>query len=98
MNLFRKWRIAKEAIRAQAERDSAERAKKLIEAGELNVELIQKFIESIPFDVEVRVYPAGGGQITITRQRRSGPVDDFRPWDYLETINAKKAVGDGPKR
>lgn len=92
MTFFEKRRIAKEAIRKASEAEAVDRARKLIEAGELNQELIQKFLNALPHDVEVRIYPAGGGQITLTRQR-TVTEETFRPWDYQD-----KAVVNGLKR
>jgi hypothetical protein len=92
MTVFQKRRIAREAIRKASEAEDVDRARKLIEAGELNQELIQKFLNSLPHDVEVRIYPAGGGQITLTRQR-TVTEETFRPWDYQD-----KAVVNGLKR
>ena len=92
MTFWQKRRIARDAIRKASEAEDVERARAIIEAGELNHDLIQKFLNALPHDVEVRIYPAGGGQITLTRQRGT-TEETFRPWDYQD-----KAVVNGLKR
>jgi len=97
MTFWEKRRIAREAVEKAKEQERIDETKKLIEAGELNPQMVRKFMESIPYETEVRIYPAQGGTIVITRNTSRNTHDDFRPWDYSEADQLKKAVN-GPKR
>lgn len=97
MTFWDKRRIAREAVEKAKEQERIDQTKQLIEAGELNPQMVRKFMESIPYDAEVRIYPAQGGTIVITRNTSRTAHDDFRPWDYSEIDQLKKAAN-GPKR
>ena len=77
MKLFSKYRIARDAINKELEAEAIEKARSIIQAGDLSVALVEKFIKSCPSDTEVAIYPAGGGRIVITRRSNLSPTAEL---------------------
>ena len=67
VKLFRRVKVAREAIRKELDAEALEKARKILSSDDLTAGLIEKFLRACPYDTEIAIYPASGGSIRIYR-------------------------------
>jgi len=67
VKLFKRVKIARDAIQRELEAEAVDKAKKLLSTDDLTVGMVEKFLRACPYDTEIAIYPASGGSVRIYR-------------------------------